>query len=221
MMTTEIMRQPYSKDQLLALCKTHNGRVKGVIALRARPARREQATFEEEVCRRVTGSRYGLIDLTIRVAGSFGDDILFEVGGTCRSCRKLRDRDGRGGDAEQANESTASMSAKSLPWRSGRMPNRTALAGQLVAELHDFADANLFGFLDDDEHLADGTAYGDLGIERAVDVMNRSKASWTHGSRVARPAGKGLSWFLMYRCHRATTWTPFGVGLLRSCDRSA
>jgi len=56
---------------------------------------------------------------------------------------------------------------------SGRLRTGTALAANSFAELHDFADANLFGFLDDDEHLADGTAYGDLGIERAVDVMNR------------------------------------------------
>ena len=41
------------------------------------------------------------------------------------------------------------------------------------SELHDFCDANMLGFLDDGEHLADGTAFGDLGLDRATDVMNR------------------------------------------------
>jgi hypothetical protein len=62
------------------------------------------------------------------------------------------------------------------------------------SELHDFSDANMLGFRDDQEHLADGTAYGDLGVDRAVDVMNRVQGivdAWLRSGEARRQAEGG------------------------------
>jgi len=193
----KIMDQPFSKDQLQDLSRKHDGRVRGVIAV---PwfdlLDRSQEPFEEEICRRVTGSRYGLIDLTIKVAGCLGDDILFEVGGDVTHL--LADYETT--MAEEATPAVGELIHGVDVARVVALAKRQILEAGLhlragsFSALHDFVDANMLGFHSDQEHLADGTAFGDLGVERAVEVMNRVQSildAWLRSGQARRQAEGG------------------------------
>jgi hypothetical protein len=79
---TRILETPYTEDELRDLSKDGRERVAGVVAVAWHELLgRDQDRFEEEVSRRLTGSRYGLADLGIRLVGCLGQDMLLEASG--------------------------------------------------------------------------------------------------------------------------------------------
>ncbi len=79
---TKIIEKPYDLDQLRTLSRNGEERVAGVVAV---PWHQlvswDQNRFEEQVARLVTGTRYGLADIGIKLVGVLGQDLLLEVSG--------------------------------------------------------------------------------------------------------------------------------------------
>lgn len=175
-MKTEILQKPYTEEQLLALSRRHNGRVKGVLAFPwCDLVQHDEQWFEETACRRVAGSAVGLADMDVKVVGSLGDDVLLEVGGDVSMLLEQYDEMLAAEAMPECGERLHGVDVTQVVALAKRQITVAGLhlGCRNFSELHDHADANMFGFLNDGEHLADGTAFGDLGVERAVDVMNR------------------------------------------------
>jgi hypothetical protein len=79
---TRIMETPYTEDQLRALSKDGRERIAGVVAVAWHQlVGQDQDAFEEELTKKVTGSRYGLEDLGVKLVGCLGQDVFLEVSG--------------------------------------------------------------------------------------------------------------------------------------------
>ncbi|MDB5313176.1 MAG: hypothetical protein JWO38_7378 [Gemmataceae bacterium] len=78
-----ILQQPYTREQLERLwAASRDGRVAAVVAVRWWwLLGQDEGSLEEALASQLTGCRVGLIDLTIRLVGSLGDDLLLEVEG--------------------------------------------------------------------------------------------------------------------------------------------
>jgi hypothetical protein len=79
---TRILGKPYDLDPLRSLSRDGQERITAVVAIpwHELPSHEAEA-FEEDLCRRVTGSRYGLEDLAVKLVACLGDCVLLEVGG--------------------------------------------------------------------------------------------------------------------------------------------
>jgi hypothetical protein len=196
MATTEILQRPLTREQLLAMSGKHNGRVRGVIAVAWHDLLgREQEAFEEECCRRVTGSRYGLVDLSIRVAGCLGDEILLEVGGDVTHL--LADY-----DLAMAEEASAGQGERLHGVDVGKVVGfarerivQLGLDREVCsfAGLSDHANPDSL-LLRDDRHFADGTPLPSLAPQQGMEVIRRVQAvldAWLMGGEARREAEGG------------------------------
>lgn len=196
-MKTEILQKPYTEEQLLALSRRYGGPVKGVLAFAWFDlVNNDPQWFDETSSYRITGSKYGLADMDAKVVGCLGNEVFLEISG----------------DVSLLVENYADMiAAEATPEVGERIHDVdvsqvVALAKQQViqaglhlraatfSQLHDFCDANMLGFRDDGEHLADGTAFGDLGLDRATDLMNRVQDildAWLRSGEARRQAEGG------------------------------
>jgi hypothetical protein len=191
----KIVEQPYSREQLEALSRGGKDRVAGVVAVPWHELLgREQDSFEEEAARRVTGSRCGLADVGIKLAGCLGQDVLLEVSGDVSLLLEQYDEMIAAEAAAEVGERLHGVDVGRVVALAKRQILEAGLYLQAgsFSELHDFCDANMLGFGEDGEHLADGTAYGDLSVERGVDVMNRVQGiidAWLRSGEARRQGG--------------------------------
>jgi hypothetical protein len=78
----KIIERPYDESQLRELARDGERRIAGVVAVAWHDLPGwDQDRFEEELARRVTGTRYGLADIGIKLAGVLGQNLLLEVSG--------------------------------------------------------------------------------------------------------------------------------------------
>lgn len=78
----KILEKPYDRFQLLSMSKDGTERTAGVLAVAWHElVGRDQDRLEEDLARRVTGSKYGLEDMGVRLVGCLGQDVFLEVSG--------------------------------------------------------------------------------------------------------------------------------------------
>ncbi len=79
---TRVLENPYDLHQLRDLSREGSRRVAGVVAVAWYELMgRGQDALEDDLARRVTGTRYGLADIAIELVGILGQDLLLEVSG--------------------------------------------------------------------------------------------------------------------------------------------
>lgn len=78
----KVIEKPYDLGQLRDLSRDGSRRVSGVVAVawHELPGLGREA-LEEHLARLVTGSRYGLDSVAVRLAGCVGQSLLLEVSG--------------------------------------------------------------------------------------------------------------------------------------------
>jgi hypothetical protein len=193
----KILDQPYTFEDLRTLSKDGTEPVGGVVSIPwVQLLQHDEDWFAGEAARRVTGSRVGLADVDAKAVGIIGDEILLLVSGdvsllienyaemmTDEAVPEIGER------LHGVDVGRVVCLAKSQIVEQG-----LHLQADSFSQLHDFCDANMLGFRDDGEHLADGTAYASLGVERAVDVMNRVQClvdAWLRSGEARRQAEGG------------------------------
>jgi hypothetical protein len=196
-MKTEILTNPLTRDQLLAISWKHNGRVQGVLAFAWYDlVQHDQQWFDETSSCRITGSKYGLADIDARVVGCLRDEVFLEVSGDVSLLLENYDDMLAAEATPEVGERMHGVDVAQVVALAKRQIVEAGLhlrAGSF-SELHDVVDANMLGFCDDGEHLADGTAFADLGVERAVEVMNRVQSivdAWLRSGQARRDAEGG------------------------------
>ena len=103
-----IIDKPYDQFQLRALSKDGRERVAGVVAVAWHELLgREAEAFEEDMCRRLTGSRYGLEDLAVKLVGCLGQDVLLEGSGLVATFLENYDEWMASEQAEETHEQDA------------------------------------------------------------------------------------------------------------------
>ena len=162
----------------------------------ARLASARLGAFEEEASLRLTGSRYGLDDLGVRLVGCLGQELLLEVSGDVSLLLENYHEMLAAEAMPEIGERLHGVNVGRVVCLAKRqiVEQGLHLRAESFSELHDYCDANLLGFLDDGEHLADGTAYSELGVERAVDIMNRVQSvvdAWLRSGEARRQAEGG------------------------------
>jgi hypothetical protein len=77
-----IIEKPYDQFDLRSLSNDGRERVAGVVAIAwSDLLGRDQDQFEEEMCRRLTGSKHGLEDVGVKLVGCLGQDVFLEISG--------------------------------------------------------------------------------------------------------------------------------------------
>ncbi len=78
----KIIEKPHDRDQLRSMSQDGRERVTSVVAIPWHELpNRDQDAFEKNLARRLTGTRYGLGNVGVRLVGVLGQDLLLEVSG--------------------------------------------------------------------------------------------------------------------------------------------